>query len=119
VDPVTVRRRLKQAGSGFRHHLPDDELLRLVDGVLDLGGQGRATGHRMAQAALMAHEGVRAPRAQLLEVLKAHDPAANVARQECTLRRRAYNITTPMELWYYDSEPFSCCVRGLGEACCF
>jgi hypothetical protein len=104
VDPVTLRRRLQEAGSGYRHHLPDDQLLQALDAVLDLAGPGRGTGFRSGQAALMAHATLRPPRHQVLAVLRAHDPAANAARQEHTLRRCAYNITNAMDLWRFDCE---------------
>ncbi len=104
VEPVTVRRCLRESGSGYRHHLSDDELLAQLHAVSDLEGQSRADGFRTGQAALMAHAGLRPPRQQVLEVRRAHDPAASEARQERLLGRRPYDVQAPMELWHFDSE---------------
>lgn len=104
VDPVTIRRRLAESGSSYRHHLPDDELLAQLQAVSDIQGQGRADGFRTGQAALMAHAGLRPSRQQVLDVRRAHDPDANEARQERVLRRRPYDVQTAMELWHFDSK---------------
>lgn len=72
--------------------------------MAQVSGLGRATGHRVVQAALFSRAGVRAPQRQILEVARRHDPAAMQARQERLLPRREYNVEQPMVVWHIDCE---------------
>ena len=107
VNPKTLSNRLKEAGSGFRHHLSDSELLEALQETCHIDTHGRATGHRVRQAGLSSRAGIRAPREQILRVSREHDPEGNAARQERLIHRRQYTITEPMVLWHIDSE-FQC-----------
>lgn len=71
---------------------------------LYLSENGRAVGHRVAQAALSARRGVCAPRADVLSALRSRDPEAVAARRERILPRRTYTVEQAMVLWHIDCE---------------
>ena len=102
VTAKTLSNRLHEQGDSFRHHLPPEELVRVATEVAHINENGRATGHRGVQAALFDNAGIRAPRADVLEALRMHDPAALQARRERILPRRTYNVTQSMILWHVD-----------------
>ena len=104
----TLSRRLKGRGSGYRHHLSDEEVLQAADVHCHLAENGRAAGQRVVQAALFSQAGLRPPRSQLLEVLRQHDPAAMAARQERILHRQAYDTAEAMVTWHIDSKATGC-----------
>jgi hypothetical protein len=102
VTPQTLSSRLKEVNDSYRHSLPREELLQAVDDTVHLSESGRLMGHRLVQAALFRHAGIRVPREQVLEALREHDPAGLAARQEPILPRRTYDVTEAMTLWHVD-----------------
>ena len=102
----TVSKRVKDAGDSFRHHLPQDQLLRVIDDTCHLESTGRADGYRIIQSALFGKANVRATAADVRHVLQAHDPQASEARRERILPRRTYDVTDGMILWHMDSMCF-------------
>ena len=100
----TITNRLRQHGSSVRHHVDDDLLREAIQELCYTDEHGRAAGHRMVQAALFGRAGLRASRLQILEVLRAADPAAMAGRQERLLPRRTYTLEEAMLLWHMDSE---------------
>lgn len=79
------------AAVGLWHCASDQDVFGELHNCFEAGwiqsGQGRTSGHLMAAAALVAYQGLRVPRLQILRTQRAHDPAANSARLERTLRR--------------------------------
>ena len=58
----------------------------------------------MVQAGLAGRAGIRAPREQVLAVLRLADPAAVAGRLERIRRRRLYDVDDAMVVWHMDSE---------------
>ena len=104
VSIGTITNRLKEHGTGVRHHLSIEELLQHIEQVCDIDEHGRAAGHRLVQATLFSELGIRPPRQQVLEVLRGADPAAVSGRRERILPRRTYTVDRAMVLWHIDSE---------------
>ena len=107
VTAKTLSNRLRERETSFRHHLPPEELVRIAAEVAHINENGRATGHRGVQAALFDSAGIGASRADVLEALRMHDPAALQARRERILPRRTYNVTQSMMLWHVDGDSSS------------
>lgn len=103
----TVSRHIKDAGDSFRHHLPQEQLLEIIDDTNHLHplafATGRADGYSNVQPALFGRAGVRATAAEMRSALLTHDPRANEARRERIIPRRTYDVTEGMVLWHMDS----------------
>lgn len=108
VGPQLLSQRLREEGSAFRHHLPDDTLLQIIQDTCSTATFGRMCGHRVVAAALSSRVGVRALRAQVLRVQQAHDPAAHHARRERVLHRGTYTTCQAMMVWHIDGAPLRC-----------
>ncbi len=94
---------MKEAGIRKRHHPPPPELLWLLETKCDITGGGRSWGHRMLRAHLMGNSGIRPTLQAVLDVQRAHDPAATQARLERLLPRGNYNEKRAMRIWHIDS----------------
>jgi hypothetical protein len=99
-----LSRRLAEAGTAYRIHLPDQDLLEAMEEVSHISTHGRAAGHRVLQAALSAWAGLRVTRAAILEASRAQDPAGLQARQERIIHWQEYTVTEPMQIWHIDCE---------------
>lgn len=115
----TLSSRLREIYDSYRHSLPREELLQAVDQTVHLSESGRLMGHRLVQAALFRHAGIRAPREQVLEALREHDPAGLAARQERILPRRTYDVTEAMILWHIDCDLHILAVGASALSCCW
>ena len=78
VSYTTLKRRMADAGLSVYHHLSDADLLKQITTVCHLQENERNDGHRYVQIALMTRVGVRAPRHQILRVLKAYRASEEV-----------------------------------------
>ena len=107
-SPQTVAHRRKEAGQTYRHSLPQDQLISVIDQVCHLTENGRAYGYRIAQSALFGRAQLRVTGPDVLNALKAHDPAASAARRERILHRRTYDVVEAMMLWHMDSKSSPC-----------
>lgn len=102
----TISSRLRENASGVRHYMHGEDLLQHIRALVAPDEHGRGAGHRLVQSALFARAGIRAPREQVLEVLRAADPAAVEGRSERILPRRTYTVDEAMILWHIDSALF-------------
>ena len=99
-----MSKHLKDAGNSLRHHLPQDQLLQLIDDTCYLESTGRADGYRQVQAALLSMASVRPPAADVRCALRANDPQTNKARRERIIPQRTYDVTDEIILWHMDSK---------------
>ena len=92
------------------HHRSRQDILAVAQEVAlvaHIDNSGRAMGHQILQAAISSQAGIRLHRADVLEDLREHDPAAVSARRERLLPRRTCDIVQSMQLWHVDSATVS------------
>ena len=80
------------------------ELFRAAAEATHLNDNGRVLGHRGVQAALFDDAGIRAPRADVLEVLRMQDAAALQAQREGIQPRQTYNVRQAMHVWHFGGD---------------